>query len=226
MNMHKSNAINQVHELAPPTCVLLLSKIFDSPLFFNVAPSWSMSMLALSSPLYLFEQIFHIFVQISMFCSSPNLKLADCPPPSSGPSAGLFPAKPTIGKTLITFSSELRFQWFWTFWKAYSESYTTHMNTWSKAQWIKAVFYSKSHPSVRRTPKHLFFLPQVDQHQLQHLLLCKCANTTKCTPPCTCLLAFSQIFFKEFSLALTAPLNPNTLRSYIAPSGTRWPICK
>ena len=34
----------KVHELAPPTCVLLLSKNFDPSLFFNVAPSLSMSM--------------------------------------------------------------------------------------------------------------------------------------------------------------------------------------
>ena len=34
----------KVHELAPPTCVLLLSKNFDPYLFFNVAPSLSMSM--------------------------------------------------------------------------------------------------------------------------------------------------------------------------------------
>ena len=38
MKMHISNANNQVHELAPPTCVLLLSKNFDPSLFFNVAP--------------------------------------------------------------------------------------------------------------------------------------------------------------------------------------------
>ena len=31
----------KVHELAPPTCVLLLSKIFYPSLFFNVAPSLS-----------------------------------------------------------------------------------------------------------------------------------------------------------------------------------------
>ena len=34
----------KVHELAPPTCVLLLSKNFDPSLFSNVAPSLSMSM--------------------------------------------------------------------------------------------------------------------------------------------------------------------------------------
>ena len=35
---------SKVHELAPPTCVLLLSKNFDPLTFFNVAPSLSMSM--------------------------------------------------------------------------------------------------------------------------------------------------------------------------------------
>jgi hypothetical protein len=42
--MHISNANNQVHELDPPTCALLLSKNFDPLTFFNVAPSLSMSM--------------------------------------------------------------------------------------------------------------------------------------------------------------------------------------
>jgi hypothetical protein len=35
-------------------------------------------------------------------------------------------------------------------------------------------------------------------HQL--LLLCKCANTTKCTPPCACVLAFHKYFSKELAL--------------------------
>ena len=38
--------------------------------------------------------------------------------PGGGPSTGRFPAKTTIGKMLITFSSELQFQRSWTFWKA------------------------------------------------------------------------------------------------------------
>ena len=41
----------KVHELAPAICVFLLSKNFDPSLFFNVAPSLSMSM----SYLYFFE---------------------------------------------------------------------------------------------------------------------------------------------------------------------------
>ena len=44
----------KVHELAPPTCVLLLSKNYPS-LFFNVAPSLSMSMSM--SNLYFFVSI-------------------------------------------------------------------------------------------------------------------------------------------------------------------------
>jgi hypothetical protein len=39
MKMHISNAINQFHELAPPTCVLLLSKNFDPSPFFNFSQS-------------------------------------------------------------------------------------------------------------------------------------------------------------------------------------------
>ena len=43
----------KVHELVPPTCVLLLSKNFDPSLLFNVAPSLSMSM----SNIYFFVSI-------------------------------------------------------------------------------------------------------------------------------------------------------------------------
>ena len=43
----------KVHELAPPTCVLLLSKNFDPSQFLNVAPSLSMSI----SNLYFFVSI-------------------------------------------------------------------------------------------------------------------------------------------------------------------------
>ena len=43
----------KVHELAPPTCVLLLSKNFDLSLFSNVDPSLSMSISM--SNIYFFE---------------------------------------------------------------------------------------------------------------------------------------------------------------------------
>jgi hypothetical protein len=97
-----------------------------------------------------------------------------------------FSAEPTSDQTTITLWSELRFWWSWTLWKAYSEGYTTHMVTWSKSQWTKAVFHSKGSPIVRETSKQL--------------LLCKCANTTKWTSPCASVLAFSQSFSKDFLL--------------------------
>ena len=72
MNMHISNANNQVHELAPPTCVLLLSKNIDPPQYCS---SWSMSMLALSSHLPLCHpRIIHIFVHSSPPLSSMTIK--------------------------------------------------------------------------------------------------------------------------------------------------------
>ena len=52
-------------------------------------------------------------------------------------------------------------------------------------------------------------LLQVDPIQLQPLLLCKCVNTTKCTPPCECVLAFSQTFFKGLVTHFTTPLDPS-----------------
>ena len=75
MNMHISNASNQVHELAPPTCVLLLSKNIDPPQYCS---SWSMSMIALSSHLPLCHQrIIHIFVHFSPPLSSMTIKRAE-----------------------------------------------------------------------------------------------------------------------------------------------------
>ena len=44
-----------------------------------------------------------------------------------------------------------------------------------------------------------FLLPKVDQHQLQLFLLCKCANTTKWTTPCACVLAFHNYFQRIFT---------------------------
>ena len=75
MNMHISNASNQVHELAPPTCVLLLSKNIDPPQYCS---SWSMSMIALSSHLPLCHpRIIHIFVHFSPPLSSMTIKRAE-----------------------------------------------------------------------------------------------------------------------------------------------------
>ena len=62
---------SKVHELAPPTCVLLLSKNFDPSPFFKVAPSLSMSM----SNFYFSPMMyFHIFVSTSPPLSSISIK--------------------------------------------------------------------------------------------------------------------------------------------------------
>ena len=95
------------------------------------------------------------------FYSSTSEITADCLPPRSGPSAGLFPAEMYLGKTAITLSSNVQIWWSWTLWKDYSEGYTTHLNIWSKTQWIKIVFHSKSQPNLRRTPKSLSCFPKL-----------------------------------------------------------------
>ena len=53
--------------------------------------------------------------------------------------------------------------------------------------------------TLRANTPPMEFLHQVDPHQLQLHLLCKCANTTKCTPPCVCVLAFHNHFPKDIS---------------------------
>ena len=65
------------------------------------------------------------------------------------------------------------------------------------------------------------FHRRVDPHQLQLHLLCTCANTAKCTPPCVCVLAFSQSFFKGLATQLAMPLNPNDDAKLDHSSGTR-----
>ena len=65
------------------------------------------------------------------------------------------------------------------------------------------------------------FLHRVDPHQLQLHLLCKCANTTKCTPSCVCVLAFSQSFSKGLATQLATPINPNDDAKLDHSSGTR-----
>ena len=56
----------RVHELVPPTCVLLFSKNFDSSQFLNVAPSLSIVHVQISNC--------HIFVSISPPLSSISIK--------------------------------------------------------------------------------------------------------------------------------------------------------
>jgi hypothetical protein len=67
----------------------------------------------------------------------------------------------------------------------------------------------------------LFSLLQVDPIQLQQLLLCKCANTTKYIPSSASVLAFLQIFVKGLVTHFTTPLNPNTYAKLDRSSGTR-----
>ena len=64
----------KVHELAPPTCVLLLSKNFDPSLFFNVAPSLSMSNLYFFYISSLHVQFLPHSIKLSYLCTiSPPL---------------------------------------------------------------------------------------------------------------------------------------------------------
>ena len=49
------------------------------------------------------------------------------------------------------------------------------------------------------------FLHRVDPHQLQLHLLCKYANTTKCTPLCVCVLVFLQSYLDGSLLSLLDP---------------------
>jgi hypothetical protein len=66
-----------------------------------------------------------------------------------------------------------------------------------------------------------FSLLQVDLIELQQLILCKCANTTKCTPPSASVLAFSQIFFKGLVTQFTMPLDLSNDAKLDHSSGTR-----
>ena len=68
--MHIQMQPIKVHELAPSTCVLFLSKTFDPSTFLNVSPSLSMSM----SKQLLLSQGFHIFVPVSPPLSSISIK--------------------------------------------------------------------------------------------------------------------------------------------------------
>ena len=74
--------------------------------------------------------------------------------------------------------------------------------------------------SLEHTEKS-FSLLQVDPIQLQQLLLSKCANTTKSTPLCACVLAFSQSFFKGLATQLAMPLDPSNDAKLDHSSGTR-----
>jgi hypothetical protein len=55
----------------------------------------------------------------------------DCPSPLSQHTRPL-------GKTTVTFSSDVRIRWSWTLWKAHLEDYPSQLNAWPKTLWIKA----------------------------------------------------------------------------------------
>ena len=69
----------KVYELAPPICVLLLSKNFDPSLFFNVAPSLSISI----SNLYFFELLYLISPPCTISISKLSYLCTISPPLSS-----------------------------------------------------------------------------------------------------------------------------------------------
>jgi hypothetical protein len=128
-------------------------------------------------------------------------------------------------KTTISLSSELRFRWSWTFWKAYTEGYTSHMHNWSKSQWIKAVFQIKNHHLVRSTPKNLSLFSKLIKINSNTLSF---ANVP--TPPSVhhhmqvCYIF--TIIFKELITQLATPLDSSNDAKLDHSSGTRWPICK
>ena len=45
--------------------------------------------------------------------------------------------------------------------------------------WTKRIILADRPPNRTGPSAHHFFFPQVDQHQIQHFLLCKCASNTK-----------------------------------------------
>jgi len=73
--MHKQIYQTSIHELAPPTCVLLLSKNFDPLEFFNLAwnPSLSIMFLPYSAELAPHKVMNHVFVQIPPYGAISNL---------------------------------------------------------------------------------------------------------------------------------------------------------
>jgi hypothetical protein len=103
--------------------------------------------------------------------------------------------------------------------KAYSEGYTTVSLIQRKMGQHNMTIQEPSY-SLEYTEKP-FSLLQVDLIQLQHLLLCKCANTTKCIPSSASVLEFSQIFFKELVTHFTTPFDPNMYAKLDHSSGTR-----
>ena len=66
----------------------------------------------------------------------------------------------------------------------------------------------------------LHFFADLIRFNFNFFLLCKCANTTKCTPTCVCVLAFDK-HFKELATQLATPLDPSDDAKLDHSSGTR-----
>jgi hypothetical protein len=124
----------------------------------------------------------------------------------------LLSAQPRLGKTALTFSSDVRIRWSWTLWKAYSEDYPSHLNAWPKTLWIKAEFLTK-----------ILHKPKPSTKTSTPLQMCQ---PRKCTTLTVCELAFSQTFFKVLFTLFITPLDPSNIAMLDHSSGTRWLICK
>ena len=67
---------------------------------------------------------------------------------------------------------------------------------------------------------HLHFFVELIHFNSNFFLLYKCANTTKCTPTCVCVLAFHK-HFKELATQLATLLDPSGDANLNNSSGTR-----
>ena len=72
---------------------------------------------------------------------------------------------------------------------------TAHCQPQLTGRWSSASGHLRDQSLIHSMgPFSSLFLHRVDPHQLQLFLLCKCANTTKSTPPCVWVLAFHNHF--------------------------------
>jgi hypothetical protein len=136
----------------------------------------------------------------------------DCPCLGHGLFVTPFSAQQPLGKTTITFSSDVRIRWSWTLWKAHSEDYPLQLNVWPKTLWIKVELQTK----IQHKPKASTICSTPLQMYQPH----------KCTTLSVSELAFSQTFFKGVFTLFAMPLDPSNITLLDRSSGTIWPICK